>query len=178
MPLSLCICILTYFLICSSSRPIVLTQYPFAQKCRPQYRFFNSRCISNILMALLPFKKPTVSDTENFGGTDKTRCTWSAWTLPSKISIPFHSQSCRIISRRLRPTCPCNILNRYFGHQTTWYLHSHTACDNLLKLFNEYLLLSFRVTHPEFNGGILFNKPLTYPHSKAGTISVADGLMG
>ena len=36
---SLCNCHLTYCLICSSSKPIVLTQYPFAQKWRPSIAF-------------------------------------------------------------------------------------------------------------------------------------------
>ena len=46
MILSLCICHLTYFRICSSSRPIVLTQYPLCPKKPPQYRFLSSKCIS------------------------------------------------------------------------------------------------------------------------------------
>ena len=146
MLLSFCICVLTYFLIWSSSRPIVLTQYPFAQKWRPQYRFFSSRFISNIFMALFPFRNPTASEIEYFGGTDKTKWIWSTCTLPSNISIFFHSQSCLIMSLTDRPIWPFNILKRYFGHHTIWYLHSHTACDNLLKVFTEYLLLFFRVT--------------------------------
>ncbi len=117
---------------------------PFAKKYRPQYRFLSSRCISKILIALLPFMKHTASAIEYFGGTDKTKWIWSTWMLPSRISNFFHSHSCRIMSRIERPTSPCKILNRYFGHQTTRYLHSHTACANFLKRFIEYLL-SFSV---------------------------------
>ena len=178
MILSLFNCHLTYFLICSSSRPTVLTQYPFAQKCLPQYLFFNSVCLSNILMALFPFKKPTTSDIEYFGGNDNTKWIWSICTLPSKISIFFHSHSCLIISRTDLPTSPFNILNRYFGHHTIWYLHLHTACASLLKLFVEYLLLIFRATTLYLRDVFIFDKfkSLPYPHSKAGTTSQTGGL--
>ena len=67
MILSFSNCQRTYFLIWSSSRPTVLTQYPLAQKCLPQYRFFNSKCLSNSLIALFPFRKPTTSDIEYLG---------------------------------------------------------------------------------------------------------------
>ena len=133
MILSLCLCHFTYFLILSSSRPTVLTQYPLDQKCRPQYLLFSSWCISKILIALLPFKKPMVSDTEYFGGIESTKCIWSSCTLPSKISIFFHSHSCLIIVHNDLLMSPLNILNLYLGHQTIWYLHCHTACANLLK---------------------------------------------
>ena len=138
---SFCNCHFTYFLIFSSSKPTVLTQYPFAQKCLPQYRFFKSTCISNILMALFPFRKPTISEIEYFGGTDMTKWMWSLCTLPSNISTRFHSHNCLMMARTDRAISPRSILNRYFGHQTTWYLHSHTACANLLKSFIIYLLL-------------------------------------
>jgi len=178
MRLSFSRCHFTYSLIFSSSRPMVLTQYPFAQKCRPQYRFFSSKCISNIFMALLPFRNPTASDIEYLGGTDNTRWIWSSWTLPSNISICLHSHSCRTISRTDFRTAFVNILNRYFGHHTTWYLHSHTACANLLNSFIEYLLILFRVTARLLRRySFLCNlKSLTYPLSKAWTISLADGL--
>ncbi len=139
-------CHLTYFLIFSSFRPTVLTQYPFAQKCLPQYRFFKPIFVSNIFMALFPFRKPTTSATEYFGGNDITKWIWSICTLPSNIYTFFHSHNCLIISRTDLATSPFNILNLYFGHHTIWYLHSHTACANLLKSLIEYLLLIFRVT--------------------------------
>ena len=142
MRLSFSNCHLTYFLIFSSSSPMVLTQYPFAQKCLPQYRLSNSRCLSKIFMAHLPFKKPVTSETDNFGGIDITRCTWSFWTFISRISSFFHSHSCFIISQTDFLTAPFRILNRYFGHQTMWYLQSQIACANFLKSFIEYLLLS------------------------------------
>jgi len=178
MILSLFNCHLTYFLICSSSKPTVLTQYPFAQKCLPQYLFFSSACLSKIFIALFPFKKPTTSETEYFGGNDSTKWIWSSCTFPSNISTFFHSQSCLRMSRIDFPTSPCNILNRYFGHQTIWYLHCQTACANLLKSFTEYLLLMFRVTTRHLNEVFFFGKSLTYTLSKAGTISLADGLRG
>ena len=155
---SLFSCHSTYFLIWSSSSPTVLTQYPFAQKCRPQYRRFSSRCLSNILIALLPFTKPTNSDTEYFGGIDTTRWIWSTWILPASISTFFHSHSCFMISRTDLPTSPLRILKRYLGHQTRWYLHSHTACASLLKSLIEYLPLMFRVTHPHLREVLFFWK--------------------
>ena len=116
MFLSLLICQVTYFFICSSSRPTVLTQYPFAQKCRPQYRFFRSKCRSNTFIALFPFRNPITSATEYFGGNDITKCTWSGWTFPASISILRHSHSCRMISRIDFAMSPFRILNRYFGN--------------------------------------------------------------
>ena len=174
-------CHLTYFLICSSSRPTVLTQYPFAQKCLPQYRFFKPVCLANILMALLPFKKPTTSEMEYFGGNDTTKWMWSICTLPSNISTFFHSHSCLIISRTDFPTSPFNILKRYFGHyHTIWYLHSHIACANLLKSSIEYLLSIVRAAclHLKEVFFLYEFKSLPYPHSKAGTTSLAGGLRG
>ena len=158
MTRSLFNCHRTYLRISSSSRPTVLTQYPFAQKCRPQYRRFSSRCISKILIALLPFRNPTNSETEYFGGIDKTKWIWSICTLPARISTFFHSHSCLMISRTDLPISPLKILNRYFGHQTRWYLHSHTACANFLKSPTEYLPLMFRVTHPHLSEVFVFWK--------------------
>ena len=171
MRLSFSNCHLTYFLISSSLRPTVLTQYPFAQKCLPQYRFLSLRCLSNILIAHLPFKKPTTSDTANFGGIDSITCMWSSWIFISRISSLFHSQSCCMISLTDFSTAPLRILNRYLGHHTIWYLHCQIACANLLKLLIEYLLLMVRVTilHLEEVFVLCKGKSLTYLHSKAGT---------
>ena len=145
MFLSFCRCHFTYFRIFSSSRPIVLTQYPFAQKCRPQYRFFKSKCLSNIFMAHFPFRNPITSDTECLGGIESTRWTCSSYTFISKISSFFHSQSCVINSFTDSCTVPFRILNLYFGQKAIWYLHCHTACANFSKLLIEYLLFIFRV---------------------------------
>src|SRR4030042_3754020 len=173
-------CQRTFFLICSSFRPTVLTQYPRAQKCLPQYRFFNSGCLSNILMALLPFRNPTASETECFGGIQSTRCTWSICTFPSIISKFLHSHNSLIVSLVDFPISPFNIRNRYWGHHTKWYLHSQIACANFLKSLIEYLLLIFRVTHPKLKEVFdFYNLTLNHygtPVSTAGTISIADGL--
>ena len=173
---SLFSCHVTYFFIFSSSKPTVLTQYPVAQKCRPQYRFFSSICLSNSLMALFPFRNPITSDIANFGGTQITKCTWSDCILPAKISIFFHSHSCRSISRNVLPICPCNILKRYFGHHTTWYLHSHTACASFLNCLMFSLLLMLRVTHQHLKEAFFMPQSLCYLHSNAWTIRIADGL--
>ncbi len=143
MRLSFSNCHFTYFRIFSSSSPTVLTQYPLAQKCLPHYRFFSYKCLSKILMAHFPFKKPIVSDTANFGGIDITKCTWSSRTFISKISSFFHSHNWLMISLTDFCTAPFRILNRYLEHQTIWYLQSQIACANFLKSLIEYLLLSF-----------------------------------
>ena len=92
----------------------------------------------------------------------------------------FHSHSCLIMSRTERPISPFIIRNRYFGHQTRWYLHSQTACDNFLKSPNEYLLgwigSPTRILARYPFGRTQYS--LTYPQSKAWTISLADGLRG
>ncbi len=180
MSLSFFNCHRTYFLICSSFRPIVLTQYPLAQKCLPQYLFFNSGCLSNILMALFPFRNPTASETEYFGGIHNIKCTWSICTFPSTISRSLHSHNPFIVSLVDFPISPFRIRNRYWGHHTKWYLHSQTACANFLKLLIEYLLLIFRVTHLKLKEVFdFFNLTLNHygtPVSTAGTISIADGL--
>ena len=171
MRLSFSNCHLTYFLISSSLRPTVLTQYPFAQKCLPQYRFLSLRCLSNILIAHLPFKKPTISDTANFGGIDNIKCMWSSWIFISRISSFFHSQSCCMISLTDFSTAPLRILNRYVGHHTIWYLHYQIACAHVLKLLIEYLLFMVRATilHLEEVFVLCKGKSPMYLHSKAGT---------
>jgi hypothetical protein len=146
MRLSFSICQFTYLRIFSSSRPTVLTQYPLAQKCLPQYRFFRWIWRSNIFIALLPFRKPTTSAIEYLGGIDSTKWTWSNWTFFSSTSNFFHSHSCWIISITDFATSPFRMRNRYLGHQTIWYLQSQTACANFCNSFIKYLLQTFRVT--------------------------------
>ena len=46
---------------------MILTQYPPAQKCLPQYLRFSSKYASNILIALFPLKKPITSETKYLG---------------------------------------------------------------------------------------------------------------
>ena len=171
MRLSFSNCHRTYLLISSSLRPTVLTQYPFAQTCLPQYRFLSVRYLSNILIAHLPFKKPTTSDTANFGGIDSITCMWSSWIFISRISSLFHSQSCCIISLTDFFTALLRILNRYLGHHTIWYLHCQIASAHVLKLLIEYFLLMVRVTILHFEEVSILCKgtSLTYLHSKAGT---------
>lgn len=174
--LSFLVCQVTYCFIFSSSRPTVLTQYPCAQKCRPQYRFFSSICLSNIFMALLPFRNPTTSDTAYFGGKDSTRCTWSTCTFPANISMFFHWHNCRRIARTVFAISPLSILKRYFGHQTTWYLHSHTACDSLLNRFITCLLVIFRATTHIIRRLFICRNLYATCIAQLGPIRIADGL--
>ena len=166
-------CHLTYFLICSSSRPTLLTQYPFAQKCLPQYRFFNPVCLSNILMALLPFKKPTTSEIEYFGGKDNTKCIWSICTLPSTISTFFHSHRCLIISRTHFPTSPFQYLETVLWTPYNMvFTFPYRACANFIKLSIEYLLSIVRTICIHLKE-VFFPyevNSLPYPYSKALTI--------
>ncbi len=139
-------CHFRHSLICFSSRPSVLAQYPFTQKRQAQYRFLNLLCLWNTLTAPFPFKKPITSEIEYFDGDDHTKWIFSICTLPFLIFTLFHSHS-YLISRNNLPTLPSGILNQYLGHHTTWYSHSHAAGANLLKSFIEYFLLVFRVTY-------------------------------
>jgi hypothetical protein len=140
-----------YLLSCCSPRPTVLTGYPRDQECQPRYRLFNTKCMTNILRALLPFRNPTNSATEYFGDTATTKWVCVVRTLPSSISTCFNSHSCVIISRTDLPTSPFKILNRYFRHHTIGYLQSPLPHATFLKSFIQYLLLMFRVTtfHPK-----------------------------
>ena len=157
MFLSFLRCHFTYFRIFSSLRPIVLTQYPFAQKCRPQYHFFRSKCLSNIFMAHFPFRNPITSDTEYLGGMERIRWTWSSCTFISKISSFFQPQSWVINSFTDSCTEPFRILNRYFGQKAMWYLHCHIACADLLNsLMTNTSLFVFRVTTRNNKGVFIF----------------------
>jgi hypothetical protein len=180
MSLSFFNCHRMYFLICSSFRPAVLTQYSRVRECLPQYRFFSSGCLSKILMALLPFRNPTASETECFGGIRSTKCTWSICTFPSIISKSLHWLRSRIVSLTDFPVSPFRIRNRYFGHHAKLYLHSRTACADFLKSLIECLILIFRVTRLKLEEVFdFYNLTLNHygtPISTAGTINMADGL--
>src|SRR5271166_5362479 len=72
-----------YRRIWSSSRPTVLTQYPRAQKLRPNnvpFVFNSSRWIR---VALLPFRYPIVMATLYLGGTLSSMWMWSGIALPA-----------------------------------------------------------------------------------------------
>lgn len=176
MFLSFLRCHFTYFRIFSSSRPTVLTQYPFAQKCRPQYRFFRSRCLSNIFMAHFPFRNPTTSDTEYLGGMERTRWTWSSCTFISKISSFFHPQSCVMNSITDSRTGPFKILNLYLGQKAMWYLHCQTACAIFLNSLIEYLLFVSRVTTRDNKEVFIFGHHYATCLAQLGLTSIAGGL--
>ena len=112
-------CHLTYFLICSSFNPTVLTQYPLLHKCLHQYLFPN---LSYLLIANLPFKYPITwnnDDTEYFGGIDTTTCTGSICTFSSNISIKsFSLHSLYISHLTYFPISSFSILYLYFGQNT------------------------------------------------------------
>ena len=135
-------------------------------------------CLSNIFVALFPFRIPMASATEYLGGIDIIRWIWSICTFPATISIPLHRQSSLMILRTEATSALCNIRNRYFGHHIAWYLYFHTACANLLKCLTVYLLLIVRVTPAILRRYFIIHKLLSLPnlHSIASTISITDGL--
>lgn len=125
-------CHLTSLRIFSSSRPTVLTQYPFPQKCLPQYRFLSFKCLSKIFLAHLPFKKQ-LHRILNILTDYTTKCTWSSTTFMARISSFFHSHGWIRFSLTDFRYSSFKILYRYFGRHTIWYLHCQIACANLLK---------------------------------------------
>src|SRR5512143_2121777 len=95
-----------YRRICSSSSPTVLTQYPRAQKLRPNNLPFvcnNSRWIR---VALVPFRYPIVIAMLYRGGTLNSMWMGSGIAFPSTSSISFWRHRSRRIwpmPRRIRP---------------------------------------------------------------------------
>lgn len=121
MSLSFFNCQRTYFRICSSFKPTVLTQYPLAQKCLLQYRCFNSACRSNTLIALFPFKYLTTSDkiqNRYFGHQTKRRLySQTACAKFLKLLIEYLLLSFGIIQQNLRRY---SIFSSHFlNHYTT-----------------------------------------------------------
>jgi hypothetical protein len=96
-----------------------------------------------MIIALFPFRYPTIVDTEYFGGIDRHTWIWSMHPFPSINSTPLYLHNrCRIVPISFF-NLPYIILRRFFGTHTIWYLHSHTVCD---KLF--FILSSFRSVRP------------------------------
>jgi hypothetical protein len=126
----------------TSSRPIILTQYPFAQTKNVYPSIFSS--IPNTYQIFWCYfshlKNPTTFEIEYFGENDNTKWIWSFCTLPSYFYLlPLTYLIDYVLYRLVNFTL--KILNLYFGHYTKWYLHSHTTCDNLFNLLIEYLFL-------------------------------------
>jgi len=115
-------------------RPVVLTQYPSAQKCRPQYSLFSSLSIVKTLMALFTFRNPITSEITCFKENDSTKWVRSVWTFSSNISTSFHAHSCLMLSRTDFSTSPFKIPNWTFGHQTRWR-------SSAIPLFNNRILI-------------------------------------
>ena len=114
----------------SSSNPTVLMQYPLAQKCRLDTRFF-PKTVRWINTALLPFRNPITKAILYFGGTLKHMWMWSGIRCPSNNSTPrWRHKSCNISPARLR-YFPYSFFLRYLGTNTMWYLQSHLTCDKL-----------------------------------------------
>ena len=116
----------------SSSNPTVLTQYPLAQKCRPDTRFLPNT-VRWIKTALLPFKKPITNATLYFGATLRHIWTWSAFKCPSNSSTPRWRHRSRNISPTRARNFPYSFFLRFLGTNTTWYLQSHLTYDKLVQ---------------------------------------------
>src|SRR5512135_667415 len=119
----------------ASSNPTVLTQYPRAQKLRPN----NVPLVCNnsrwIRIALLPFRYPIVIAMLYRGGTLSSMWMWSGLALPSTSSIAFWRHNSRRMCPMPRRILPDNTLRRYFGRITTWYLQSHLTWAWLCQSF-------------------------------------------
>jgi hypothetical protein len=114
----------------SSSNPTVLTQYPLAQKCRPDLRFLPNT-VRWIRTALLPFKKPITKSMLHFGGTLRHMWIWSDIRCPSNNYTPRWRHNSRIISPTRLRNFPYSFFLRYLGTNTIWYLQSHLTCNKL-----------------------------------------------
>ena len=77
-------------------------------------------------------------ETEYFGGIARHMWMWSIDKLPSITSTPLYSHSHRRIAPISFRSFPNIILRRFFGTQTTWYLHSQTVCDKLFFTFSSF----------------------------------------
>ena len=99
-----------------SSVMFPLLQHPYhtAQKCRPQYFFFNSGNSSCILLDERPFSIFTISLTLNFGGYSMCMWTCSLLTNPFNILTSNASHICFIKSLHRFWTSPSNTWYRYF----------------------------------------------------------------
>ena len=119
-----------YLRMVASSNPTVLTQYPRDQKCFPLLCLLPSKYLW-IRIALFPFKNPMTKAMLNFGATLRHIWMWSAFSVPSTISIPFCLHKSFKISATWRLNLPYSFLFRYLGTITKWYLQSQRTCDKL-----------------------------------------------
>ena len=81
----------------SSPRPSLLILHPVTQKSRLQYRFFHPKCLLEILnvhVSYFSLRSPAIIDTENSGGFDIIKWTWSSWTDIFRISSFLQVDSC------------------------------------------------------------------------------------
>ena len=115
----------------ASFLPTVETQFPRAPKCCPTKFRLPQASPRAMWIALLPLMNPLTDATEYFGGTDKRMCTWSGIKCPSSTVHSFCSASdLNTVPGSLRNGAN-NALRRYFGMNTTWYLHSQVVCLRL-----------------------------------------------
>ena len=98
--------------------PVLHAPYPIAQKCLPQYFFFNSGYSCWSKREVRPFSLFTKSETDFDGGYSMCICTWSLLTTPLSILTSSVSQICTIKSRHLTFISPCSTWYRYFVTQT------------------------------------------------------------
>src|SRR5262249_37724999 len=106
---------------------IVETKYPLAQNLWPRKLRNLRSTFCAIHIELFPFKNPITSDTEYFGGIDISMCKLSSIKCPSSIWHYLRLASSRNTLPKCRRICPNSNFLRYFGVNTTWYLHSHVV---------------------------------------------------
>jgi len=103
-----------------TSRPAVLTQYSLAQNYLLPYRFFSSKCISNIFMALSPFGNDIISEMQYLRGLYNSKWVWMLCTYLSNVAtIRIHPDCCLTMSFAGLAVSPFKIPN--------WRLRNHKS---------------------------------------------------
>ena len=115
--------------------PVDQPPYPIAQKCRPQYRFFNSGNSSCNLLDDLPFIRLTKSLIDILGGYSMCICTWSLLTTPFSIRTSSASHIWISSFRHLFWVSPVRTGYRYFVTHTKWTVNLVTVCPERLCSF-------------------------------------------
>jgi len=122
MILFLFVCHLMLLLTRSPSRPAVLTQYSLAQNYLPPYRFFSSKCISNIFMGLSPFGNDIISEMQYLRGIYNSKWVWMLCTYLSNVATIHIHSDCRLtMSLAGLELSPVNILNRRLRNHKSWF---------------------------------------------------------
>ena len=117
------------FTISSVIFPVLQHPKPIAQKCRPQYRLFNSGYSCCNFQELRPFNFLTISLIDCEGRYSICMWTWSFDTTPFYIRMSSASQIWISIGLHRDFISPCSTLYLYFVDQTICTLSQETVCE-------------------------------------------------